>query len=265
MSSDSFDKMTFMSCDRYCYSIIGATGPTGPTGLRGSTGLKGPTGPTGPTGLRGNPGAVGLTGVTGLRGPTGNQGPTGISGVTGVIGSLGPTGPTGELIPGATGPTGFIGPTGSDGPTGPTGPNGPTIMSSMSMQATSSAGKVFSSNNTIPLNVLTNDKGGADITYNAGPGTFTLNKRGTYFISFWVNVESITGSTILTVLVSDLCQTIVSVEADNSVSGLPNELYGTGFVNITGSTTFHLIYPLTGSITLGNTSIQAHVTVMKVK
>ena len=145
----------------------GPAGPTGPAGAAGATGADGPAGPAGAAGTTGADGPAGPAGVTGATGPTGAAGPQGVTA-------------EGKARNGATGPTG------ASGPTGATGPN-PTAVAFFAANTQRPTLNVPSySGVAIPLpdaQIMS-----ADITVNPENTVFQVNKKGTYLISYRVNL-----------------------------------------------------------------------------
>ena len=175
-------------------------------------------------------------------------------------GLQGPTGPTGAT--GLIGPTGAIGPQGIQGVTGPTGPIGPTESSGTGLNSYL-YDKMPSAVGSIPVNSVVPLLGitivGSDFTLNSGTNSVTINKTGSYQItwnllvstgtaqkSLIINMESLVTSP-LTVYMASGC--VTSSTTVNSMVGVAALQFtaGTQFVFRNRSSDPILVSTVTGS------------------
>ncbi|ACL19068.1 Collagen triple helix repeat protein [Desulfitobacterium hafniense DCB-2] len=247
----------------------GETGATGPTGETGATGATGETGATGATGETGATGATGETGATGATGETGATGATGETGATGATGETGATGATGETgATGATGETGATGATGETGPTGPTGSTGPTggagSLSGLQVQLQGSSGGTVANNANVLFDTTINAPS-ANITYNAGTGTFFINQPGNYYISWWVNTDGAEAEPTVSFgirVISGGSQTILSSSPSPMVT---LQLNGNALLTVTTTPlVFNLFNNSGATVSYGTSAVQADLTIVEV-
>lgn len=187
------------------------------------------------------------------RGPTG---PTGPEGPEGPEGARGPQGPRGMLGPtGATGATGPIGATGAMGPAGPS-----THLCGIQMQLAFGAGRTVHPGQTLVFDTAINDQS-PDISYDPMLGSFTLNRPGNYYVSWWVTTDGSERSARLGFS--------VEINATKAISGttpvVTGQLNGSALVTVDATPTMlSLKNTAPEAVVLAATNVQANIVILQV-
>jgi len=151
--------------------------------------------------------------------------------------------------------------TGIRGPIGPQGIPGPeTFLSGMQMQLTNQTASI-ADNGRVNFNSFVSTAS-ANITYSTVTGLFTITKSGTYYISWWVNVD---GAGIATSIKFSIVVTGGQTISATSISPLTTlQLNGNALISVTNPATFALVNETGDTVFIGASEIQADLTIIEV-
>lgn len=151
------------------------------------------------------------------------------------------------------------------GATGPTGPIGDSVaLSGLQMQLQGSSSGTVNNNSNILFDTTINSAS-PDILYNAGIGTFFINRAGNYYVSWWVNADGAQAETSVVFGIR-----IISGGSGTFLSSSPEpivtlQLNGSALITVTNTPTTFSLFNNTGApVNYGASAIQANLTIIQV-